>query len=94
MVGLLGLSAPDVAAVGGNCSTVRESQVVNLAPDNYRVRASCASLQADSKARGVLDRTGGIGSYTGWFTTLNKYYYSSWGNCMLGCTARAEIRGV
>lgn len=60
----------------------------------YRVRAICSSLQHDSKARGVLERNGGVNSYTQWFTRTGFYYVGSWGNCMAGCTAKVEIRGV
>lgn len=43
-----------------------------------RVRARCSSLQADSMAQGVLDRTYSVDAQTQWFTALNTDYFSDW----------------
>ncbi|HWG98236.1 MAG TPA: hypothetical protein VNV66_02685 [Pilimelia sp.] len=65
-------------AVGGNCSS-RVGHQARTGPDYYRVEAICSSLQADSKARGELD-VWGPNSYTSWFTAINSWRYSSWGD--------------
>lgn len=92
---ILVAQAPTASAIGGNCSAIRQHQVRNNLPDLYRVRASCSSLQGDSKARGVLDRNlVPTALYTSWFTSLNKYYYSGWGDSIYGSSARTEIKGV
>lgn len=80
-------------AVGGTCSSVRQKDE-RFGPDYYRVRASCSSLNGDSKARGILDKNG-VDQRTQFFTTLNKYYYSSWVDCLSGCkNTRVEIAHV
>jgi hypothetical protein len=68
-------------AVGGSCSSTRQKDEV-FGPDHYRVRASCSSLQGDSKAQGVLDVNADNDYETSWFTTINKYYYSGWRSCV------------
>jgi hypothetical protein len=65
-------------AVGGNCSSALEKKAVSFQPDVYRVRAWCSSLQADSRAQGVLDRTASLDAQTQWFTGLNINYYSDY----------------
>ena len=74
-----GLLAPAPAyAVGGNCSSALEKEERSWQPDVYRVRARCSSLQADSKAQGVLDRNVSQDGYTQWFTRIDFNYYSGW----------------
>ena len=81
-VALVGV--PQVAeAHGGNCSSTRQKDSGFI--DKFRVRASCSSLQANSKAMGWLDRTGDPDVDTGWFTALNTYRYSDYVSCLLTC---------
>jgi hypothetical protein len=82
--GIIGLASflavPTAAqAAGGNCSAQQEQQVRDWLPDYYRVAAKCVRLDADSKARGGLSILG-PDSYSAWFTGLNRWYYSSWGD--------------
>lgn len=80
-------------AVGGDCHANRQHQAVT-GYDNYRARAACDSLDGDSMARPKLIRDGGP-DYTGpYFTTLDKYYYTSWYTCYAGCSASYEIAHV
>lgn len=72
------LAPAEANAVGGNCSIALEKKVVSWNPDVYRVRAWCSSLQADSRAQGVLDRTASLDAQTPWFTALNTNYYSEY----------------
>ena len=89
MVGLLlaavaVIGVPQTAeAYGGNCSSSRQKDTGFI--DKFRVRASCSSLQANSKALGWLDRTGDPDVDTGWFTVLNTYRYSAYVSCILTC---------
>lgn len=90
--GLVAVATP-ANAVGGNCSASKQENDV-FGPNEYRSRASCSSLQGDSRARPKLIRDGGP-DYTGpYFTTLNKYYYTGWYTCYAGCTAAYEIAHV
>jgi hypothetical protein len=90
---LVSAGAQSATAVGGNCTSTRQTQDVT-GPNNYRVRASCSSLQGDSKARGILDRNG-TDARTAWFTARDKYYYSGWTTCIAGCSnTRVEIAHV
>lgn len=58
-------------AIGGSCSSAMEKQVVS-GPDMYRVRASCSSIDSDTKVRGMLVIDGDLDAPTAWFTTPNK----------------------
>jgi hypothetical protein len=79
ILGSLALSVPAAHAVGGDCSSYREKKAQTARPDAYRVRAICRSLDAESKARGVLVVNNGNPDYhTAWFTGLNTNYYSDW----------------
>lgn len=71
-------TASQASAVGGNCSSAKETKRVSWQPDPSRVRAVCSSLQGDSKAQGELDVGLQPDARTPWFTTLNKSYYSQW----------------
>ncbi len=86
------LGPTQASAVGGNCSAAVEHQP-RTGPDYYRARASCSSLQADSKARPVLD-VWGPNSYGPWFTGLNTYYYSPWGDFVIVYGAMVQIAHV
>lgn len=77
MAGLVAVSAPNAFAVGGNCTAVKEN-VDLTGPDGSRVRASCSSLQGDSKAQGSLDLVWAPDLYTAWFTSLNVTYRSGY----------------
>lgn len=90
--GIAGLMLAAVAMVampqaaeahGGNCSAIRQKDSGFI--DKFRVRASCSSLLANSKAMGWLDRTGDPDVDTGWFTVLNTYRYSDYVSCILTC---------
>lgn len=78
----LGVAAPASAAGGtsGSCSSSRGENDI-LGPNSYYVRASCSSLGATTKARGILDISGDTDKRTDWFTTLNKTYYSDSYRC-------------
>jgi hypothetical protein len=57
----------------------------------------CSSLQADSKAKGVLDKSGASDPETAWFTQLNTYKYSNYTTCspLASCNnTRVEIAHV
>lgn len=69
--------SPSASAIGGNCSSGMERQDNTWTDDVYRAWASCSSLQADSKARAVLDRTG-LDKYSSYFTRLNTRVYTGW----------------
>jgi hypothetical protein len=45
--------------------------------DTYRTRVSCSSVSSNTKAQGILYRTG-LDKYTSWFTRTNTYYYTGW----------------
>lgn len=81
ITGATAIGAGNANAVGGNCSSSRETKS-HIGPDEYRVRASCASLQADSKARGVLDINLANDYETVWFTALNTSKYSGYTYCI------------
>ena len=70
--------ASPAGAVSGNCTHWVNKAAISGAPDAYRVGAACTSLGRDSKARGVLMVNEATDSYTVWFTTINKSYYSSY----------------
>jgi hypothetical protein len=78
----VGVASPALAAGGtsGSCSSTRGVNDI-WGPNSYYVRASCASLGATTKARGVLDISGDSDQRTDWFTTLNKDYYSGAYRC-------------
>lgn len=67
-------------AVGGNCSSIRQEKE-DTGYNSFRVRARCSSLQADSRAQGVLDKVGASDPETAWFTQLNTYKYSNYTEC-------------
>jgi hypothetical protein len=77
---VLAIVAPQAEAVGGNCSSVRQEKD-DTGYNSYRVRARCSSLNADSKAKGVLDKSGASDPETTWFTQLNTYKYSNYTTC-------------
>lgn len=93
MTGGVAVNAAPANAVGGSCSaTLQEKEQTGL--NGFRSRASCSSLQGDSRARPRLIRDGGP-DYTGpYFTTLNKYYYTDYYTCYAGCSASYEIGHV
>lgn len=77
-------------AIGGDCTAVRESG----SGGTYRARASCASLNADSRARAKLVRNLGPDYTSSWFTALNVWRYTGWYTCYSGCSAAPEISHV
>ncbi len=81
-------------AVGGNCTSAVEHRS-QTGFDAYRVRASCSSLQSDSKARGALDFAAAVDTFTPYFTALNTSYYSDWINAYPGPRGSyTEVRHV
>lgn len=80
-------------AVGGNCSATRQMREV-VGPNEYRSRASCSSLQGDTRARAQLNRDGGPDYFSSWFTRLNTYYYTGYYSCYSGCSATYQIDHV
>ncbi len=74
---IVAFSAAGAFAVGGNCTASPEN-VSLTGPDGTRVKASCSSLQGDSKARGTLDLTFALDKHTAWFTALNTVYRSGY----------------
>lgn len=89
----LPMTATDAQAVGGNCSASKQSRSVR-GPDLHRARAKCTSLKGDTRARARLNRSGGPDYYSSWFTTRNKYYYTSWYTCYAGCSAQVDLGRV
>lgn len=88
---VIGMTQAAEAAVGGACYSNRQEAEI-FGPNSFRVRAYCASLQSNSKARGVLDVARERDQATVYFTTLNKYYYSSYYRCTFSCNnTRTEI---
>lgn len=80
-------------AIGGNCSaSLQEDEV--FGPNKFRARASCSSLQGDSKARAKLVRDGGPDYSGSYFTRLNTSYYTDWYTCYAGCRSAVEIAHV
>ena len=65
-------------AVGGTCKASTQTRGTWLPGDDWRVRASCSSLQSDSKARGVLDINNLPAASTAWFTDIGVVHYSGW----------------
>ena len=90
---VLGLGIGSAEAVSGTCSATKQKDEV-FGPDQYRVRAWCSSLSGDAKARGNLNRNNQVDEHTAWFTTLNKYYYGSWDDCLWSCSANYQISHV
>lgn len=70
------LTALPSASAANLCGAERQRQVINNAPDKWRVRAHCSQLNRDTKARGHLGGT--LGQHTQWFTALNRSYYSGY----------------
>jgi hypothetical protein len=96
VVGATGLAAPatPAGAAGGNCQARVGHQVRDWLPDNYRAEAYCTSLQADSKARGLLDLTASADVGTAWFTQTKVWKYSSWNDWLGVRGAYTEVRAV
>jgi hypothetical protein len=96
MVGVTGVAAPatPAAAVGGDCQAEVEKKVRDWRPDLYRPAAYCSSLQADSKARGLLDITAVPDPSTPWFTQLKVWKYGTWEGQLGVRGAYTEIRAV
>jgi hypothetical protein len=69
--GLAVTNAGAAMAIGGNCSS-NEENVSLTGPDGTRVAAKCASLEGDTKARGILDLTFAVDLKTSWFTAINS----------------------
>lgn len=85
-------AADSSVRASGNCGGTQEEKVVNNALNDWRVRARCSSLGANSKARGVLDIPGDVDTATSYFTVLNTNRYSSYRKSAFGDpTGRAEI---
>lgn len=83
--------AQTAEATGGTCYSVRQENEI-FGPNSYRVRAYCSALNSDSRARGVLDIASEPDVNTGYFTTLNKYYYSDYYRCTFSCNnTRVDI---
>lgn len=78
--GVLFIAPQHAEATGGNCSSIRQEKE-DTGYNSFRVRASCSSLQADSKAKGVLEKAGASDPETAWFTALNTYKYSNYTTC-------------
>ncbi len=78
----LGMAAPANAAGGtsGSCTSSRGENEI-WGPNSYYVRASCSSLGAKTKARGILDISGDSDMRTDWFTKLNVTYSSDSYRC-------------
>lgn len=89
----LGLGVGSAEAISGTCSATKQKDE-QFGPDQYRVRASCSKLSGDAKARGQLTRDNQADEHTSWFTTLNKYYYSPWDDCLWGCSATYQLNSV
>lgn len=75
--GLVVMASP-ASAIGGNCSAWAQTRAVDWSPDDWRVLASCSSLNADTMARGVGD-VDGPDHETAWFTAINTTRASAWG---------------
>lgn len=84
-------SNASLAAIGGACSASIQHEAVPFFFDKYRVRASCTSLNANTKARGIADYTGDFDTYTQWFTRLNTSYYGPWDHAIQTPKARPEF---
>jgi hypothetical protein len=95
LVGMSGAAAvaSPAHAVGGDCQT-KTGHLPRLGPDHYRVEAHCTSLQADSKARGVLDLAVQGDSRTAWFTQTKVWKYGEWGAYLNRRGTFHEIRHV
>lgn len=82
-------------AAGGTCTATRGEQAISFQPNKYNVNARCGSLNANSKARGVLDIPADIDVSTSWFTRLNTTYSSSYRQSLAGTPVpRTEITNV
>jgi len=90
---VLSAASPASAVPGGNCAADYQEKEINWQPNKWRVGAMCASLNADSKARGVGVVSTGPDHFTAYFTQLNSWKWSSWG---LGAidVDKVEIRRV
>lgn len=77
---LMAVTPSSAEAVGGNCSSIRQEKE-DTGFNSFRVRARCSSLQADSKAKGVLEKAAASDPETAWFTQLNTYKYSNYTTC-------------
>jgi hypothetical protein len=69
-------------------------QVRDWLPDLYRPEGRCSSLQADSKARGALDRALAGDAYTPWFTQTGVWKSGNWADYVGVRGAYTEIRAV
>ena len=76
-VAIVTVTTSGAFAVGGTCSASPEN-VSLTGPDGTRAKASCSSLQGDSKARGSLNLVWASDKHTAWFTALNVVYRSAY----------------
>lgn len=82
-------------ATGGTCTATKGEQAISWEPNKYNVNARCSSLNANSKARGVLDIPADIDVSTSWFTRLNTTYSSGYRQSLAGnAVPRTEITNV
>jgi hypothetical protein len=96
VVGATGVAAPATPAnaIGGNCQARVGHQVRDYLPDYYRAEAYCSSLQADSKARGLLDLAASPDVGTAWFTQTKVWKVSGWNDWLGVRGAYTEVRAV
>jgi hypothetical protein len=84
-------ATPHAAQVANVChSQVQEKIQWPLDPE-YRVVAWCDSLDANTKARGVLDTRWDADRHTEWFTDTGAKHYSDWKIPLIGVTPDSRI---
>ena len=59
--------------------------------DDFRAGAQCAEIDSNEKVRAHLVKVDAVDSYSSWFTTEYKSYYTNWQHCWAGCSASRQI---